>query len=237
MRRALSLVVTLTVASGLSAVSASAAPARCSGGYVGLTFDDGPRPETNAILDALRANHLRATFFVVGANVQMYPDIARRIVLEGHDIANHSWDHSDMTQLPADQVDWQLRSTNLAILQAAGVMPRLFRPPYGSSNATLRRAIREHGLTEVMWSQDSYDWMGASSLDILNQLTVVPPGGTLLMHDGVPNTLAAIPSFAWYFNTYWTSAPICAGRLARTTNVQPVLRWLGEFFFVKASAW
>jgi hypothetical protein len=58
-----------------------------------------------------------------------------------------------------------------------------------------------------------------------------------LMHDWAPNSLAAIPGFKWYFNTYWKSSPICSGRLQKTTTVQPVLDWLGLFYAVSAVAW
>jgi peptidoglycan/xylan/chitin deacetylase (PgdA/CDA1 family) len=214
-----------------------AAPTPCPGGVVALTFDDGPVPETEAILDALKQQGFRATFFVLGANVQAYPQIAQRIVREGHAIANHSWDHQDLTLLTPDQVDWQIRSTNQIIRQVTGVVPRFARPPYGNTNVAIRQIMANNRLTETIWSQDSWDWTGVEPADILNQLTLVPPGGVFLMHDWAPSTLAAIPQFKWYFNTYWSGSPICAGRLQATTNVQPVLDWLGQFFFVRATAW
>jgi peptidoglycan-N-acetylglucosamine deacetylase len=237
MKTAIVGLVALGLACALTSVPVGAAPAPCSGGYVGLTFDDGPRPETIAILDALRAHQLRATFFLIGVNVQTYPDIARRIVEEGHEVANHSWDHPDLAQLTPEQIDWQVRATNNIITQVTGVTPRFMRPPFGSSNLTLKRTLADYNLVEVIWSQDSWDWMGATPAEILNKLTLVPPGGTLLMHDGVPNTLQAIPQFGWYFNTYWRSRPICSGRLTSTTNVQPVLQWLGQYYFARAIAW
>ncbi len=235
-RVAASLCIALLLACFFGA-SVKAAPVPCSGGYVALTFDDGPRPETNAILDALNANHLKATFFLIGANVQSYPEIAQRIVREGHQVGNHTWDHPDLTQLTAADIDWQLRSTSDIIKQVTGVTPRFVRPPYGSTNESVEQVIANRRLTEVIWSQDTYDWAGASPIDILNQLTLVPPGGTLLMHDWAPNTLLAIPGMYWYFNTYWENSPICAGRLAPTTNVQPVLDWMGLFYFARAVAW
>ena len=85
------LVPVLLIVSASSALAASPLP--CSGGVVALTFDDGPWPETNAVLDALKLYGLKATFSLQGQNVEMYPEIAQRIVKEGHYVGNHSWDH------------------------------------------------------------------------------------------------------------------------------------------------
>jgi peptidoglycan/xylan/chitin deacetylase (PgdA/CDA1 family) len=212
----------------------AAPPRACSGGVVALTFDDGPTPATNAVLDELNFYGLKATFFLIGWNVEAYPDIAQRIVREGHYIGNHSWDHPDLTTLTPAEMDRQLRSTNDIIRQTTGVTPRFARPPYGSTNDAVRAAMANNGLREVIWSQDSWDWSGVDQMTIFNQLTLVPPGGTFLMHDWAPNTLATISWFDWYFNEYWAASPICAGRLESTTNVQPVLDWPGLFYFVRA---
>ena len=100
MRKVMSLLI-LTLLIGSFAASSSiqaapqtpAAPRACAGGVVALTFDDGPTPETNAVLDALKLYGLKGTFFLIGLNVEAYPDIAKRIVSEGHHVGNHSWDH------------------------------------------------------------------------------------------------------------------------------------------------
>ena len=216
------------------ASQAIAAPRECAGGGVALTFDDGPYPETNAVLDELKLYGLKATFFLVGFNVEMYPEIAQRIVNEGHVVGNHTWNHPDLTRLTEAQIDSQLESTNTIIQQVTGIKPKFARPPYGSTNDVVKKSMAKLGLREVIWSQDSHDWADASVGDIVDQLSLVPPGGTLLMHDFAPNTLTAISGIDWYFNTYWQAAPICAGRLATTTNVQPVLDWPGQFYFVHA---
>ena len=191
----------VAVAWAFTSASAAAEPSACSGGHVALTFDDGPRPETHAILDALRNHGLKATFFLIGANVQAYPDIARRIVREGHQVGNHTWDHQDLAPMTPEQIDWQFRATNNIISIVTGTTPRFARPPFGSTTATVRQGMADNNLVEVIWSQDSRDWLGASPAEILNQLTLVPPGGSLLMHDGVPNTLLAIPHINWYSTT------------------------------------
>lgn len=176
MRRTMSVLVALLLVQWLISSSVSAAARGCSGGVVALTFDDGPSPETEAILDALKLHNLRATFFLVGWNVEAYPEIARRIVREGHHVGNHTYSHPDLTMLTAEEVDQELGSTNDIIERVTGVRPRFVRPPYGSTNAAVRAVMVANGLTEVIWSQDSWDWAGASPAEILNQLTLVPPG-------------------------------------------------------------
>ena len=230
---------------GLGAVTAAAgkkdprpvAGPSCPGGTVALAFDDGPTPNTNLVLDALRAAHLRATFFVIGYNVALYPEIARRIVAEGHTIGNHTYDHPDLTTLSASQIDWEIRSNSDLIEQITGVRPKVLRPPYGATNDLVRTRIAANGLYEVLWTRDSWDWTGVDSTTILNQVTELQPGGVILMHDTLPATLATIPSIAWYFREYWRQSPICAGRLAPTTNVMPIDDWPGQFFFVHAVPW
>jgi peptidoglycan/xylan/chitin deacetylase (PgdA/CDA1 family) len=233
----------MVVALGAAAAAAAKKDSRpipapsCPGGTVALAFDDGPTPNTNLVLDALRAAQLRATFFVVGYNVAAYPDIARRIVAEGHTIANHTYDHADLTTLTAAQIDQEIQSTSQLIQQVTGVQPKFLRPPYGSTNDLVRARIAANGLYEVLWTLDSWDWTGVDSMTILNQVTLLQPGGVILMHDTLPTTLATIPSINWYFREYWRQSPICAGQLAPTTNVMPIADWPGQFFFVHAVAW
>ena len=229
--------VLLAAAAFSSSVSEAATPAPCSGGVVALTYDDGPHPETPLVLDALKRHKLKATFFLVGWNVEARPDIAQRIVREGHEVANHSWMHSDLTLMTPEEAAEDLRKTNEIIRQVTGKSPKFVRPPYGSTNDAVRAAMAKNGLTEVMWSQDSYDWTEKPVDYIVNQLKLVPPGGTYLMHDQMANTLAAVPVIATHFKTIGKGNPVCAGRLERTTNVQPVLDWLGMFYFARAAQW
>jgi peptidoglycan/xylan/chitin deacetylase (PgdA/CDA1 family) len=212
-------------------------PAPCAGGYVGLRFDDGPFEETSAILDLLKQYHLRATFFVVGSQVQQYPDITRRIIAEGHAIANHTWDHVDLSTLTPAEIDQQLKSTQDIVTQLTGVAPKFAGPPYGGSNATVRQEMAKFGLREVLKSWDSGDWDGAEEWQVFNQLTLVPPGGIILMHDWSPIAQEVIPDISWYFNTYWQSAPICSGRIVASTTVNPVLDWLGQYYFATVTKW
>ena len=163
---------------------------------VALTFDDGPHPElTPKLLDILRQNGVRATFYVIGRNVETYPDIARRIVLEGHEIANHSWSHPRLTALGAARLKSELTDTTDVIQRITGRRPTNMRPPYGAINDSVRQSIlRDHGMDVIMWSVDPLDWKRPGAAVVRRRLVEgATPGGILLAHDIHPGTIEAIP--------------------------------------------
>ena len=163
--------------------------------YVALTFDDGPHPElTPRLLDILRHHGVRATFYVIGRNVETYPEIARRIVSEGHEIANHSWSHPALTTLGAARLRQEIDKTNEVILRVTGRRPTNMRPPYGAINDRVRQAMfRDHGLDVIMWSVDPLDWRRPGA-DVVRQRLVdgAAPGAILLAHDIHPGTIDAM---------------------------------------------
>jgi peptidoglycan/xylan/chitin deacetylase (PgdA/CDA1 family) len=177
---------------GVGATATPAAAATCNG-YVGLTFDDGPTGSTGALLNALRNNGARATMFNVGQKVQQNPGAAQSQVSAGMWVANHSWTHPHLTQLSQAQMQSELSQTQNAIRSATGTTPRLFRPPYGETNGTLRAVEQSLGLTEVIWDVDSQDWNGASTAAIVQAAGRLTNGQVILMHDGIQNTINAIP--------------------------------------------
>jgi hypothetical protein len=108
----------------------------CPGqGQWGLTFDDGPAPWTNALLDYLASKDIRATFFVVGSRIKEYPQILLRIFQEGHQIAVHTWSHRALTTQSTEQIVAELEYTALAIEQVTGTRPVYMRPPFGDFGA------------------------------------------------------------------------------------------------------
>ncbi|MET7396513.1 polysaccharide deacetylase family protein [Dactylosporangium sp. NPDC005572] len=162
--------------------------------YVALTFDDGPSPgTTGALLDALRAAGARATFFDIGGNAQAHPALVRAKRDAGMWIGNHSWTHPHLPGLPAGRVAAELSQTQALLERLTGAAPRLFRPPYGETDATVRAAGARLGLTEVLWTVDTRDWSGATTDRIVAAADELEPGGVLLMHDGYPATVAAVP--------------------------------------------
>lgn len=128
--------------------------------YVALTFDDGPHKVlTPRLLDALKNTKAKVTFFVMGIKVGMHPQILRRAISEGHEVANHAWNHPVLAKLPWEDVKQQLRSTSLRIANLTDVLPNVMRPPYGNTNRKLNdRIYKELGLPVIMWSLDTLDW-------------------------------------------------------------------------------
>jgi peptidoglycan-N-acetylglucosamine deacetylase len=199
------------------AVTVAATPSRAQtcAGYVALTFDDGPTPgNTQNLLNALRSAGLRATMFNEGAKAQANPSLVQAQVAAGMWVGNHSWDHPHMTQLSTAQMTSQISQTQQAIQQATGTAPRLFRPPYGETNATLRSVESQFGLTEILWDVDSQDWNNASTASIVQAVGRLTNGQNILMHDWPANTVAAIPQIA----TNLRSRNLCAGMISPTTG-------------------
>ncbi|MEV5812725.1 polysaccharide deacetylase family protein [Streptomyces mutabilis] len=208
--------VAALAAAGTVAAAADAAPARAAAcnGYVGLTFDDGPSGNTRALLDALRQNGLRATMFNQGQYAAQNPSVVRAQVDAGMWVANHSYTHPHMTQLSQAQMDSEISRTQQAIANAGGGTPKLFRPPYGETNATLRAVEAKYGLTEVIWDVDSQDWNNASTDAIVQAVSRLGDGQVILMHDWPANTLAAIPRIAQTL----AGKGLCSGMISPQTG-------------------
>ena len=160
-----------------------------------ITFDDGPGAHTGALLDALASEGVKATFFVLGEHVRRYPDLIRRMVAEGHEVENHSWDHPDMRKLDEAHRQKEIEDT-VALLKTLGVTPHYFRPPYGSYDPALVAQARQDGMEVVLWTHDSVDWRYHSVAQL--EGNVVPAGkgahGVFLFHDIHDSTIAAIPA-------------------------------------------
>ncbi len=165
---------------------------------VALTFDDGPDPTyTPQILSILEQYNVHATFFCVGDHVRDAPELAQQEHAAGHIVANHSWNHPDLTTLSAEEVHAQLRTTSDAIEQATGVRPSFFRPPYGAYNDETFAQANALGLTSVTWNVDPDDWQEPESSVIIDRVVDgADNGAIILLHDGGGNrtqTIAALP--------------------------------------------
>jgi len=195
--------------------AASAADANCPNGYVGLTYDDGPNPSnTTNLLNALKQNGLRATMFNTGQNAQSYPSLVQAQVTAGMWVGNHSYTHPHMTTLSNSQMSSEITRTQQAIQSATGTTPKLFRPPYGETNATLKSIEQQNGLTEVLWNVDSQDWNGASTAQIVAAVGTMQNGDVILMHDQYQTTLQAIPQIAQNLK----SRGLCSGMISTSTG-------------------
>ena len=160
--------------------------------YIALTFDDGPNPLTTPrLLDILSEKEVQATFFVLGQNVVQHPDIVRRAIAEGHDIASHSYSHPKLTALAPEAIMAEVNNTDRAIFEATGALPSKFRPPYGAVNQQAADII---GRPIIQWSVDSEDWKSKNTKKIIRRVKETSfPNSIILMHDIHPETVDAVP--------------------------------------------
>jgi peptidoglycan/xylan/chitin deacetylase (PgdA/CDA1 family) len=167
------------------------------GPYIAITFDDGPSAEyTGTLLDELKKRNIKATFFMVGQCVQEFPQLVKRMVAEGHEVANHSWSHPAFGKMGDAAVRSELQRTQDAIIAACGVKPTLMRPPYGSITQAQKRWIPEEmGLQVILWSVDPLDWKKPGE-NVLRSRIVngAADGAIILAHDIHGSTVRAMPS-------------------------------------------
>ncbi|MFD0699059.1 polysaccharide deacetylase family protein [Paenibacillus sp. GCM10027628] len=153
---------------------------------VALTFDDGPDSRfTPKVLDALKANEVKATFFLLGAKASAHPDMVKRIVREGHVIGNHSYSHANMPKLTVEKFQNQIESTENVLQSLTGYAPKLIRPPYGAISEEQVKWVADHHYMIVNWNVDSLDWKSLKSEQVLqNIIKQTKPGSIILQHSG-----------------------------------------------------
>ena len=172
---------------------------------VALTFDDGPHAEgTPALLDLLGESGTRATFFLVGEQVERLPRVAERIAREGHTVALHGYRHRNLLRVPPRALARDLERGASAIENATGVAPALYRPPYGIFSPAGLAIARRRGYETLLWSRWGHDWRRFTTPDrIADEVTRdLTPGDVLLLHDADHynakgswrNTLGAMPN-------------------------------------------
>jgi peptidoglycan/xylan/chitin deacetylase (PgdA/CDA1 family) len=151
---------------------------------IALTFDDAPDMNfTPKVLDALKREGVKATFFVVGNRVEAHPDIMKRILKEGHAVGNHSYNHANLPKLPDAEFRDQIIRTDEIIRQYAGYTPKFVRPPYGNiSEEQIKWLASQHKLI-VNWNVDSLDWKNLTPEQVeANVLSAIQPGSIILQH-------------------------------------------------------
>lgn len=161
---------------------------------VALTFDDGPGPDTGRLLDMFAKSGGHATFFIVGPMAREYPDLVRRAYAEGHEIANHTEHHLQLSVKSPKVVHREIEGTNRTIRELTGVDPVLFRPPYGATDKAVGVETRKLGLAQILWSVDTLDWQDKNA-DIVSRRAIrgLHRDAIILMHDIHPTTIAAVP--------------------------------------------
>jgi peptidoglycan/xylan/chitin deacetylase (PgdA/CDA1 family) len=168
---------------------------------VALTFDDGPSPDTERILDVLRAQEASATFFMVGREVESFPGIAQRVLAAGHEVGNHSYSHPSYLFQRAGETHAQIRRAQSVIAETIGITPQMARPPYGVRTPAYFSATHALNLQTVQWDVAGFDWKRITPRQIAdNVLRKAQPGSIILLHDGDSagknsrkNTVEALP--------------------------------------------
>lgn len=158
------------------------ASAKKGGKLIALTFDDGPGPYTNRLLDGLAERGVKATFFMVGQNAKNYSDTVRRVYREGHQIAQHTYDHPTLSTKSDEQVHWQLDTTDDILNGHLGMnFNYLLRPPYGDYS---KHTLSIIGKPAIIWSVDTLDWKYRNSNTVRdNIVSDAFDGAIVLMHD------------------------------------------------------
>lgn len=151
---------------------------------ISLTFDDGPSEGTEQVLKILRQFNVPATFFLCGQNVRRLPALSREIAAAGHELGNHTDTHIDLWFRSKSVLRDELAKTQAAICEATGILPRLFRPTYGSRWLGLRQVLDELKLARIMWDTGGDDWSHSGLTAATNICAQVSNGSIICLHDG-----------------------------------------------------
>jgi peptidoglycan/xylan/chitin deacetylase (PgdA/CDA1 family) len=164
---------------------------------VALTFDDGPGPYTDRLLQILKDNDAKATFFLIGNKVAANPAGAKRVADAGMEFGNHTWEHPNMTTIPPEDIASQFSRANDAITAATGRTPTLWRPAGGLSNEAVRQVAGRFGLAEILWDVIPFDWINDSNTAATRYMlmTQIKPGSVVLFHDTYSSTVDLVYQF------------------------------------------
>jgi peptidoglycan/xylan/chitin deacetylase (PgdA/CDA1 family) len=151
-----------------------------------LTFDDGPNPySTRQLLELLEEEKVPATFFLIGSHIDRHPDIARLPLLKNHTVGSHSYSHMYLPLLGSKSIENEVVRTNVAIEQAVGVKPKVFRPPYGVINKRAADCLIEHQMKLVYWGAVPEDWRVIGSERIAQRVAQrLAHGKMIVLHEG-----------------------------------------------------
>ena len=164
---------------------------------VALTFDDGPSPYTDRLLQILNQNDARSTFFLIGNKVAANPAGAKRIADAGMEVANHTWEHPNMTTIPPEDIGSQISRANDAIQAATGQRPKLLRTAGGLINDNVLAAAKQQGMADINWDVIPFDWVNDSNTAATRYMlmTQIKPGSVVLFHDTYSSTVDLVYQF------------------------------------------
>lgn len=157
---------------------------------IALTFDDGPGPYTDELLDGLEKLNAKASFFLVGEKIKSYPDTVAKIAEKGHLIGNHTYSHIKLTALSPDEIKKEIDKTNEEIKAITGEAPQFFRPPFGRYNSDTLNYV---DMISVRWSKDTIDWKYEDEERLYRYLIKNAGDGEIfLMHDVEKTTVKGV---------------------------------------------
>lgn len=218
--------VTATSSTGATVTKSAdynvAFPKTCPAGYVALTFDDGPSPLTDEYVDALDKAGVKATFFDIGDNMEVYPSQTRYEVSEGMRLGDHTMTHPDLTTLTDPEITAELQGQQQLALSIAGVTEDIYRPPYGAEDSNTWDDAWALGLMEIPWTADTLDWTSPPTASIVSAWQAGAHNQAIILdHDGYPNTLAAIPQIV----ADMKKDGLCAGQIEPDFNAPILSEW------------
>ena len=169
---------------------------------VAITLDDGPHKTlTERAMAAFEKYNGRATFFELGRNMEIYPNVVKEVYERGHEIASHAYSHAQLTKLDPATLDAEISRTQEACFKASGIEPTLIRPPYGAKNDNVKNAFRSYGLNMILWDGDTEDWRYSKNPDgaqtvcnniVADAKTKSGDGNIVLIHDIHENSIAGL---------------------------------------------
>jgi peptidoglycan/xylan/chitin deacetylase (PgdA/CDA1 family) len=164
---------------------------------VALTFDDGPSPFTDRLLQILNDNDAKSTFFLIGNKVAANPAGAKRIADAGMEVANHTWEHPNMTTIPPEDIGSQISKANDAIQAATGQRPKLLRTAGGLINDNVLAAAKQQGMADINWDVIPFDWMNDANTAATAYMlkTQIKPRSVVLFHDTYSSTVDVVYQF------------------------------------------
>ncbi|MFG2295469.1 polysaccharide deacetylase family protein [Streptomyces sp. NPDC048603] len=179
-----------------SPVAARPVPVDCRRAQcVALTFDAGPGPDTSHLLDVLKAKRVSVTFFLLGKNTRVRPELVRREAFEGHELANHTWTHRRLTLASEAEIRRELVTLQEQVKELTGRAPTLMRPPQGLTDARVAEVCRSLGLAQILWSVTAKDYRDHDPEVITSRvLQGARRNGIILLHDVYPGTVPAVPA-------------------------------------------
>lgn len=178
---------------------------------IAISFDASWGAEyTPSILQILRHNNIKTTFFLTGFWIEKYPDLVKKIVAEGHELGNHTYTHPHLNTLDKPAIKNELERVHAALTALTGREPRLFRPPFGEYSNKVIETANELGYQTIQWSVDSLDWKELGKQTIVKRVTdKLHPGAIVLFHNNGRYTADALPEIISFAKSQgYTIVPI-----------------------------